>query len=53
MKLWERNVDMRGKMKVAANVPRYRSKIQKAQWWRLLISPTEHNDRPKLELSGD
>ena len=52
MELWERNMDMRVKMKAAASDPRYKSKIQKAQRWRLLISLAKHNNHPKLELPG-
>ena len=39
-------------MVVIGKVERGLPRIKKTQQWRLITSPVEHNDRPKLKLPG-
>ena len=54
VRLLGKNVDMgrRKKRVVTGNTQRGIPKTKQTQWWRLIPSPTKHNDCPKLELPG-
>ena len=54
VRLLGKNVDMgrRRKRVVTGNTQRGIPKTKQTQRWRLISSPTKHNDCPKLELPG-